>query len=83
MKIQRLGGVDGRLMRARRGTLGDHELVIAPKYCGNVLLMRINGGGSGIPTRCRHATTESAIENFLQGGISDKIRDSSYFMSFK
>ena len=28
------GGVDGRRMRARRGALGDHELVIAPKYCG-------------------------------------------------
>ena len=28
------GGVDGRRMRARRGTLGYHELVTAPTYGG-------------------------------------------------
>ena len=28
------GGVDGIRLRARRGALKDHELVIAPKYCG-------------------------------------------------
>ena len=27
------GGVYGRRLRSRRGTLGDHELVIATKYC--------------------------------------------------
>ena len=27
------GGFDWRLMKSRRGTLGDHELVTAPKYC--------------------------------------------------
>ena len=51
-------GVDGRWMRAKRGALGDHDLVKAPKYCGNGFLMRINGGGSGSPTRIRYATTE-------------------------
>ena len=40
------------------GALGDHDLVKAPKYCGNGFLMRINGGGSGSPTRIRYATTE-------------------------
>ena len=28
------GGVGGIRLRARRGTLGDHEIVTAPKYCG-------------------------------------------------
>ena len=28
------GGVYGGWLRARRGTLGDHETVTAPKYCG-------------------------------------------------
>ena len=31
--IDRVWGVDRILMRARRGTLGYHELVTAPKYC--------------------------------------------------
>ena len=38
-------GVEGRRLRARRGTLGDHELVTTPKYCGNGLQRRTNGGG--------------------------------------
>ena len=29
------GEVDGRQTRARRGALGDHDIVTAPKYCGN------------------------------------------------
>ena len=37
-KIQRLGGVYGRWMRARRGTLGDHDIVTASKYCGKWLV---------------------------------------------
>ena len=32
------GGVDSRRMRSRMGTLGDHELVTAPKYCGKWLV---------------------------------------------
>ena len=32
------GGGDGRRLRPRRGVLGDHELVIAPKYCGRWLV---------------------------------------------
>ena len=28
------GGVDVRRPRERRGALGDHEFVTAPKYCG-------------------------------------------------
>ena len=32
------GGVDGIWMRSRRGSLGDHELVTAPKYCGKLLV---------------------------------------------
>ena len=31
------GGVDGRQLRERRRTLRYHELVTAPKYCGNGL----------------------------------------------
>ena len=38
MKRQRLGGVDVILLRARRGGLKDHELVIAPKYFGKCLV---------------------------------------------
>ena len=38
MKIQRLGGVDGRRLRASRVTLGDHEIVTAPEYCGKWLV---------------------------------------------
>ena len=38
MKRQRLGGVDGRRTRARKGTLGDHGLVTDPKYCGKWLV---------------------------------------------
>ena len=29
------GGVNVRLMRARRGTMGDHDLVTAPTYFGS------------------------------------------------
>ena len=75
------GGVDGRRLRARRGTLGDHELVTAPKYFRNGLLIRINGGESSRPTRSRYATTKAAIEIFLQGVIAYTIRDSSYVLS--
>ena len=32
------GGVHRRRLRARRGNLGDHELVTAPKYCGKRLV---------------------------------------------
>ena len=32
------GGVGGRWLRSRRETLGDHELVTAPKYCGKCLV---------------------------------------------
>ena len=32
------GGVDGRRLRARKGALGDHELVAAPTYCGKWLV---------------------------------------------
>ena len=32
------GGVDIRRLIARRGTLGEHELVTAPKYCGKWLV---------------------------------------------
>ena len=32
------GGVCGRRLRARRGDLVDHELVIAPTYCGKWLV---------------------------------------------
>ena len=28
------GGIDRRRLLSRSGTLGDHELVTAPKYCG-------------------------------------------------
>ena len=28
------GGGDVRLLRERRGALGDHEIATAPKYCG-------------------------------------------------
>ena len=70
-----------RRLRARRGTLGDHELMTAPKYCGNGLLMRINGGGSRSPTRSRYATTKGEIVNFLQGGIADALREYSYVLS--
>ena len=31
------GGVDGRGLRARRGTFRDQELVTATKYCGKWL----------------------------------------------
>ena len=54
-------GVNGGRLRTRRGTLGEHELVTAPKYCKDGLLMRINDGGSSSPTRSRYATTELAI----------------------
>ena len=47
----------------------------------NGLLMRINGGGSRIPTKIRYATTEAVIEFFLQRGIVDAIRDSYYVLS--
>ena len=38
MKRQRLGGGDGIRLRARRGTLVDHDIVTAPKYCGKWLV---------------------------------------------
>ena len=51
-------GVDGIRMRARRGTLGEYEIMISAKYCGNGLLMIMNGGRSSRPTRRRYATTK-------------------------
>ena len=60
------GGVDVIRLISRRGALGDHELVTAPKYCGNGLLMIINGGGSSRPTRSRYAPTEETIELFYK-----------------
>ena len=75
------GGADGRRLITRRGTLGDHEIVTASKYCGNGLLMRINGGGSSCPTRSKYATTEAVIVFFKQGGIAYAIRFSSYVLS--
>ena len=60
------GGVNGGRLRARMRTLGDHELVTDPKYCGNGLLTRINDGGSSNPTRRRYTRTEAANTNFLQ-----------------
>ena len=81
MEIQRLGGVDGIRLRESRGALGDHDLVTDPKYCGNFLLMRINGIGSSIPIRSRYAKTEAVIAEILQGGIAYVIRDSSYVLS--
>ena len=42
-------GVDGIRLKSTMGNLGDHEIVKAPKYYGNVLLMRINDGGSSSP----------------------------------
>ena len=47
----------------------------------NGLLMRINGRGSRIPTRSRYATIKAVLAIFIQGGISDALRDSSYVMS--
>ena len=52
------GGADGGWLRSMRGDLEDQELVTAPKYCKDGLLMRINDGGSSSPTRSRYATTE-------------------------
>ena len=74
-------GVYGIWMRARRGALGYRELVTAPKYCGNGLLMRINGRGSSIPTTSIYATNEAAIVKQIQGDISDAIRDSYCVLS--
>ena len=32
------GDINGIRLKERMGTLGDHELVIAPKYCGKWLV---------------------------------------------
>ena len=40
------GGFGGRRMISSRGTLGGHELMKAPKYCGKWLVDKKNGGGS-------------------------------------
>ena len=50
-------GVNGRQLKERRGEVGDLDIMTAPKYCGNGLLMRINCGGSSSPTRSRYETT--------------------------
>ena len=75
------GGVDGRQLRARRGTLEYHELVTDPKMVESGLLARINGGGPRNPTRSRYTTTKTDITDFLQVGISDAIRDSYCVLS--
>ena len=49
--------VEVRRLRARTGGLGDHELVAAPKYCGNGLQRRTNGGGSIRHIRSSYAPT--------------------------
>ena len=43
------------------GSLGDYEIVTAPKYLENGLLTRIDCGGSNIPNRRRYATTVEDI----------------------
>ena len=42
--------------------MGDHEIVTDTKYCGNGSLMRINGGGSIIPTIIRYVSTKVEVE---------------------
>ena len=74
-------GVDGRRIIVRRGGLGYHEIVTAPTYCGNGLLMRINSGGSIRPTIIRYATAEAAISKKIQVDITDVLRDFYYVLS--
>ena len=59
------GGVDGRRLREIRWVLGDHEIMTDPKYCGNGLLMIINGVGSSSPNRSRYAPTEGSIAKYI------------------
>ena len=75
-----MGGVDGRHLAVRREALEDYELVISPTYYGKRLVGENKWQGSSIPTRSRYATTEAVIK-FLQGGISDALRDSPYVLS--
>ena len=66
IKRQKMGGADERWMRARIGTLGDHDLVTAPNIVENGFLMRINGRGSSSSNRRIYATTKAAINCFYK-----------------
>ena len=74
-------GVDGRRLRARRGTLGDHTLMTAPKYCGKWLVDENKRRRVKHPYHKQIRNKRSGDCNFLQGGISYAIRYSSYTLS--
>ena len=63
-------GVEEIRLRARRGTLGDHELAMATKYCGNGLWRRTNGGDLSRHIRSSYAPNPEATVKILQGGIT-------------
>ena len=75
------GGVGGRRMRAMRETLGDHEFVIAPKYFGKWLVDENKWCRVKQPYQKQICKNRSGDSNFLQGGIVDALRDSSYVLS--
>ena len=81
MKIQRLGGVDRRQPKARRGALGNHELVTAPKYFVTWLVDDNKLRRFKQPYQKQICNNRSGDCKKLQGGIAYTIRDSYYVLS--
>ena len=61
--------------------MGDHELVIAQKYCGNGLRRGTNGGGSSRHIRNSYAPNPSLAVKILQVGIASEPRDSKFVLN--
>ena len=68
-------------LRAKRGALGDDELVTAPKYGGKWLADNKNGGGSSRHIKIIYATTAVVTVNILQGSMLSAPRKYSFVMS--
>ena len=54
------GGVDGIQLRARRGILGDHEIVITPKYCEKWLVDKNKWRGVKQPYQIQICNNQSS-----------------------
>ena len=73
-------GVERKQPRARRETLGDHELVTNPKYCGYWLADENKWRRVNQNYQNQICSNRSGDCIFLQGGLADTIRDSYYVL---
>ena len=75
------GRVYGRLLRSKRGDLGDHELVTAPKYCEKWIVDRHRWWRVKQTYQKQLCNNRNGDCKVFQGGIVETLRDSSYVLS--